>query len=100
MPGLDDTGSQDVGAMTRRGLGYCGRHNRCRFNNPTPDLRGVHGLGHRERGRGWRNRFYVTGSPGWVPPTPEQEITDLNTWAEQHKVQLDAIQKRIEELKT
>ena len=52
------------------------------------------------RGRGWRHRFYATGVPGWVSPTPEQEIADLNTWADQLKTQLDAILKRIEELKS
>jgi hypothetical protein len=43
--------------------------------------------------------LYATGVPGWVSLTLEQEIADLNTWAEQLKIQLDAIQKRIEELK-
>ncbi|OGN89597.1 MAG: hypothetical protein A2Y88_06775 [Chloroflexi bacterium RBG_13_48_10] len=100
MPRLDGTGPQGAGPMTGRGIGYCGSNSRGRFYNSAPGLRGAYGLGYRGRGRGWRNRFYTTGVPGWVPPTPEQEIAELNTWAEQLKTQLDAIQKRIEELKS
>src|SRR4030042_4136992 len=99
MPALDGTGPQRAGPMTGRGMGYCGRNSQGRFYNPAPGFRGVGGLGNRGRGHGWRNRFYATGIPGWVPPTPEQEIVNLNTWADQLKTQLDAIQKRIEELK-
>jgi hypothetical protein len=50
-------------------------------------------------GRGWRHRFYATGTPDWVPPTTEQETADLNAQANWLKGKLDAIQKRIEELK-
>jgi hypothetical protein len=49
-------------------------------------------------GRGWRHRFYATGIPGWAAPTPEQETADLQAQANLLKTQLDAIQKRIEEL--
>jgi hypothetical protein len=49
-------------------------------------------------GRGWRHCYYATGVPGWVAPTPEQETADLKTQADWLKEQLDAIQKRIEEL--
>ena len=99
MPALDGSGPLGAGPMTGRGMGYCGNFNRGRFVDPTPGFRGAYGLGNRGRGRGRRNRFYATGIPGWVPPTPEQEIVDLNSWADQLKTQLDAIQKRIEELK-
>jgi hypothetical protein len=100
MPRLDGTGPQGAGPMTGRGMGYCGSNNCGRFYNPAPGLRGGYGLGYGGGGRGWRNRFYATGVPGWVQPTPEQEIADLNTWVDQLKTQLDAIQKRIEELKS
>jgi hypothetical protein len=49
-------------------------------------------------GRGWRHRFYATGIPGWAAPTLEQETADLQAQANLLKTQLDAIQKRIEEL--
>jgi Family of unknown function (DUF5320) len=99
MPRLDGTGPQGAGPMTGRGMGYCGNFNRGRFVDPAPGLQGSYGLGCRGRGRGWRYRFCATGVPGWVSLAPEQEIADLNVWAEQLKIQLDTIQKRIEELK-
>jgi hypothetical protein len=49
-------------------------------------------------GRGRRNRFFAAGVPGRVPPTPEQEVADLKAQAELMKGQLEAIQKRIEQL--
>jgi ubiquinone biosynthesis protein UbiJ len=51
-------------------------------------------------GRGWRHRFYATGIPGRMTLTPEQEVADLKAQAEWLKGQLDAIQKRIEELES
>jgi Family of unknown function (DUF5320) len=98
MPRLDGTGPQGAGPMTGRGRGYCGSNNQGRFYNPTPRFRAMYGLGCRGRGYGWRNNFYANGVPGWVLPTPEQEIADLNTHAELLKTKLDAIQKRIDEL--
>jgi Family of unknown function (DUF5320) len=100
MPRVDGTGSQGAGPMTGRGMGYCGNYNRGRFVDRAPGLRAEYGLGCRGRAHGWRNRFFVTGVPGWVPPTPEQEIAYLNTWADQLKTQLDVILNRIEELKS
>jgi ubiquinone biosynthesis protein UbiJ len=49
-------------------------------------------------GHGWRNRFYATGIPGWAAYTPEQEAADLKAQADWLKGQLEAIQKRLEEL--
>jgi hypothetical protein len=49
-------------------------------------------------GFGWRHRYYATGVPGWVMPTLEQETADLKAQADWLKGQLDAIQKRIEEI--
>lgn len=99
MPRLDGTGPQGAGPVTGRGMGYCGSDNCDRFYHPTSGFRDVYGFGYRGRRHGPRLRFYVTGIPGWVPPTPEQEIAELNAWAEQLRTQLDAIQKRIEDLK-
>jgi len=100
MPGFDGTGPGRAGPMTGRGRGYCGSNNRATFYNPAPGVRDIYGLGYRGRGCGWRNRFYASSVPGWVPPTTEQEIADLNALTDQLKEQLDAIQKRIEELKS
>ncbi|MFZ2095179.1 MAG: DUF5320 family protein, partial [Anaerolineales bacterium] len=63
------------------------------YAHPGSGFRSGFGFG----GRGWRHRFFATGVPGWVTPTPEQELAHLHTWADQLKTQLDAIQKRTEE---
>lgn len=98
MPGRDRTGPLSAGPRTGRGMGYCGSYNRSGFTNAAPGFRGGFGFGGAGMGRGWRHRFYATGVPGWVTPTPEQETADLNAEADWLKGQLDAIQKRIEEL--
>jgi len=94
MPGGDRTGPQGAGPRTGRGMGYCGGYNQPSFASPVPGFRCEFGFG----GRGWRHRLYATGVPGWVTTTLEQETTDLKAEADMLKGQLDAIQKRIEEL--
>jgi hypothetical protein len=54
-------------------------------------------------GRGRRNWYYATGLPFWArsgyaPPVPEQELAGLKNEAVLLKEQLDAINRRIEEL--
>jgi len=98
MPGGDRTGPQGAGPRTGRGMGYCGEYDRTGIANPAAELRGGFGFGRGGTGRGWRHRFYATGVPGWVTSTPEQETADLKAQADWLKGQLDAIQKRIEEL--
>lgn len=98
MPGRDRTGPQGAGPRTGRGMGYCGSNDQSEFVNPAPGQRSGFGFGRRGAGRGWRHRFYATGIPGWVPTTPEQETADLKAQADLLKTQLDAIQKRIDEL--
>jgi len=61
MPGFDGTGPRGQGAMTGGARGYCAM--------PAGEAgrqfgRGVSGA--RCGGRGWRNRFYATGLPGWM----------------------------------
>jgi len=77
-------------------MGYCGGYERPGFAHPAPGFR----VGFRRggMGRGWRHRFYATGVPGWAALTPEQETADLKAQGDWLKGQLDAIQKRIEEL--
>ncbi len=99
MPGRDRTGPQGAGPRTGRGMGYCSGYDQPGAINSPAVLRGGGlGFGRRGAGRGWRHRFYATGIPGWVTPTPEQEAADLKAQADLLKTQLDAIQKRIEEL--
>jgi hypothetical protein len=64
------------------------------------------GRGMQASGRGWRNRFYATGIPmsaydGRNIPAPvdeKQEIEILKNHASALQQQLDAINKRMEEL--
>jgi len=98
MPGGDRTGPLGAGPRTGRSMGYCSSYERPGFANPASGFRSGFGFGRGGMGRGWRHRFYATGVPGWVTPTPEQETADLRVQADWLKGQLDAIQKRIEEI--
>ena len=98
MPGGDRTGPLGAGPKTGRGMGYCSGYNLPGSANQSADPRSRFGSGYRGRGRGWRNRFYATGIPGWAPPTAEQETANLKAQADSLKAQLEAIQKRIETL--
>ena len=98
MPGGDRTGHMGAGPRTGRGMGYCSGYDQPGFTIPATGFRGGFGFGRWGMGRGWRHRYYATGVPGWVAPTPEQETADLKAQADWLKGQLDAIQKRIEEL--
>lgn len=99
MPGGDRTGPMGMGPMTGRGAGYCA---------------GFSGRG-RRGGRGWRNRFYATGLPGWARAglglagaamaagaasamTREQELDSLKQQADQAAGVLENIRRRIDEL--
>jgi hypothetical protein len=110
-----------MGPMTGRRAGYCADSDVPGFANPVPGRGYGRGRGRGQYqpwgrrgggGRGWRNRFYATGRPGWardayaygpgweVPPpqTREQELEGLRQEAEWLKGQLDAISQRIEDI--
>ena len=126
MPGGDKTGPGGMGPMTGRGAGYCSGYSAPGYANAIPGrfwgrsfgwgMRGGWGGG----GRGWRNRFYATGQPGWMragwapawgaPPvgaapsaapgmTEEQEVEALQQQADYLKSALDEIAQRLDELK-
>jgi hypothetical protein len=98
MPRGDRTGPMGAGPRTGRGMGDCNGSERAGFILPAQVGRGWLGFRRGGGGRGWRNRFFATGIPGRAAITPEQETADLNAQANWLKSQLDAIQKRIEEL--
>lgn len=102
MPGGDRTGPAGAGPRTGRGMGYCSGYNRPGFSTPAFGNRGGfgygYGYGRGGGGRGWRNRFYATGVPGWAAITPEQEGADLKAQADYLKAELDSIQKRLDDL--
>lgn len=64
MPGGDRTGPMGFGPMTGRGMGWCGRGGGT--GSYGFGRGGAFGWGGGRGGRGWRNRFYATGVPGWA----------------------------------
>jgi hypothetical protein len=98
MPRGDRTGPMGVGSRTGRGLGYCNADATPGLANQPIVRRGWFGFGGRGGGCGWRHRFFATGIPSWAALTPEQEAADLNAQTEWLKAQLNAIQKRIDEI--
>lgn len=113
MPGGDRTGPLGWGPGTGRRAGYCAGYDAPGF---------VSGGGFRGRaagfgrgfwrrgggGRGWRNRFFATGRPGWRPYgypaaapgvySAESERQALQSEAEALQAELDAIRQRLEAL--
>lgn len=110
MPGFDRTGPMGAGPMTGGGWGLC---------NPNPRGYGGRGFGRgrgrgrgynagfgRGRGLGWRGAYPPYG--GWYPTAyagpyamgPEDETQMLKNDAVAIKRELDAINRRIEELET
>ncbi|MBN2181162.1 MAG: DUF5320 domain-containing protein [Sedimentisphaerales bacterium] len=116
MPRGNGTGPAGMGPMTGRAAGYCAGYQMPGFMNPIGGRGGFWGRGRgfwgRGGGRGWRNRYYATGVPGWaVAPygnpawgpvagniTPEQELAGLKDQAQYFQDALDEISKRIDEL--
>jgi len=115
MPRGDRTGPGGMGPMTGRAAGYCAGYPVPGYVNPGPGFGPGMGWGWRGGGRGWRNMYYATGLPGWArfgyaapevvspvygAPTAEQEVGALKTQADLLQKQLDAINRRLEELTT
>jgi len=75
-----------MGPRSGRGAGYCAGYNRPGFGPGMGWQRGWGG------GFGWRNY------QAWTPPTKEETLQALKDQSEWLKGQLDAINKRIEEL--
>jgi hypothetical protein len=124
MPGLDGTGPRGEGPMTGGARGYCnpayagygapygrgyglgwGRGFRRGFG---PGFGGGRGYGY-GRGLGWRGAYPPAG--GWYGPAydapgspyamkPEDEVNMLKNDASAIKDELDAINKRIEEIES
>ncbi len=101
MPRGDRTGPMGAGPMTGRRAGFC-------VGNGFPGFGNVGwpwvGYGYGGGGRGWRNMYHATGLFGWQrgaytpTATPQTEAEILKTRADWLKNQLDAINKRLEEL--
>ncbi len=117
MPGGDRTGPQGMGPMTGRGAGYCSGVAAPGYTSAGYG-RGF-GLGRANwggGGRGWRNRYYATGVPGWarygaypppyaVPgpyaePDPDLQKQALKNQADALQAELDLVKKRLSDLET
>jgi hypothetical protein len=119
MPFGDRTGPYGLGPRTGRVMGYCAGFPGPGSMNPIAGrgwFESGRGFGCFGRGRGWRNRFWATGSPGWAragygyPPftgaeypsragfTAKDEIDILQDQADFFRQRLEEIQKRINTL--
>ncbi len=120
MPGGDGTGPAGMGPMTGRAAGYCAGYSVPGYMNPYGGRYAGIGRafgGGSGRGRGYRNRFYATGIPGWgrynmgypapggtagypfaVDIEPEQEKEMLKSQSEALQKELDEIKARMNEL--
>lgn len=108
MPRGDGTGPAGLGPMTGRNAGFCAGYQVPGFINAIGG-RGFSGRG-RGGGRGYRNRFYATGLPGWARAgfgffapvgatvTTEQELAVLKQQAEHFQSALDEVKQRMAEL--
>lgn len=114
MPAGDRTGPMGAGPRTGRAAGYCGGFGMPGYANPVPGRGFGMGFG---RGRGfwrrpfggrfgWRNRFFATGMPAWMPrgpylePEPEAEKQGLKQQAEALEAELDMVRKRLDALES
>ncbi len=124
MPKGDGTGPAGFGPMTGRAAGFCAGYPTPGYLTPVPGRGGFgQGMGFLGRGggRGRRNRYYVTGLPGWArwaglnPPaygfwnapgprpgetviTPEDESAMLQEEAQFLKARVTEIENRIAEM--
>ena len=123
MPGGDRTGPRGMGTMTGRAAGYCAGSGVPGYANPVIGRGfgigfgrgiGAWGRGFGGGGRGWRNRFYATGQPGWmsyggyaapygyaVPyqaPNPEMEKQFLKGQIDALQAEMDAVSKRLADI--
>jgi len=111
MPAGDGTGPLGMGPMSGRGMGFCGGYATPGWAYPGPGRR-FFGRGGRGGGGGygWRHQYYATRSPtvprwarggispAYAPPSREQEIETLKGEAEWLREQLDAINRRMDQL--
>ena len=117
MPAGNGTGPSGLGPMTGRAAGYCAGYSAPGYASPVGG-RGFfgNGRGRGGGGRGWRNRFYATGTPGWgrrnlfpgtygygsaaSEMTSEAEAKILKEQAEFMQKEISVINDRIKELES
>jgi len=105
MPRGDRTGPMGAGPRTGRGFGRCGGYDAPGYATPGYGFGPGWGQGRGGWGGGfgWGRRSFAAGPLGWdyphsAPPPKEETLQALRSDADWLKGQLDAINKRIEEL--
>ena len=100
MPGGDGTGPLGNGANTGWGRGPCRGLQRSGFGHGGAFVRGGRG-----GGRGWRNRFWASGTPGWMRGTTTQPavagmepaVDTERAWLEQRSAALQTEHQQIKD---
>ena len=101
MPGGDRTGPEGLGPMTGRAAGFCAG------SSARGNMSAAGGRGRGGGRRGWRNRFFATGLPGWIRAGfghqqtavgKEQELAGLKQQAQLLQNSLKEIDERMEQL--
>jgi len=113
MPFGDRTGPNGMGPMTGRAAGYCAGYGVPGSANPVGGRGRGFGFGGGGGGRGWRNRFWATGVPGWAatgvpaayaapaqpaPMTTENEVAALRQQADMLTQTLAGIAERLAQI--
>lgn len=99
MPRGDGTGPAGIGPMTGRAAGFCAGYQMPGYANSFGGGRGYGGFWHRGRGRGFRNRYWMSAYPLPAPTmSPQQELEGLKYQAEMLKDSMGQINQRIEQL--
>ena len=107
MPRGDRTGPYGAGPMTGRAAGYCAGYSVPGYANPRFGYGRGYGRGGgrgfgRGWGRGWGRRWYAypQAYPQVVqPPTPEQEVTNLETYHKDLIAEKADLEKEIDDIK-
>jgi len=101
MPGFDRTGPMGAGPMTGGGRGYCGRRtgNMPYYGRGAGRGRGFGRSAAYGRGFGF-GRGYGAAAPGYYPMAAGNELGLLRNEADYLKNELEAIQRRIDDLES
>ena len=102
MPRGDRTGPYGAGPMSGRAAGYCAGYSVPGYMYPRRGYRGYGRGWGRGYGRGWGRGYYAyppTYPQVVQPPTPEQEVTDLENYHKDLVAEKTDLEKEINDIK-